>query len=347
MNGYVQVRCPRCGNAAWGHPVLAVACQSCGQQVPPQQQAQAPMPPMPQAQAMAPGMPGAGWGSPAPGMGGMPGVGAGMPPGMGAPGMGAPGMGAAPGLGVPGMQVAPGQANPWSAPVASATPAAVPGMSIPLPGGFKLPIKLGGASGGVSMFKILGGVVLMIALAIGGVVFKMKFAKPKGVITYKALGLEKGKADPDRMMTALAAPAKAWHKDAMFWSLNFQAVRADGTVDTSKGAEVVYVSPSASASYAKSQRSNSVKKYAFGPQGAGNKGRWGWNDPVKDLEAPPAPKCTIKDAVALVAKGGLPAGKTVRVTFDPKFADYYAWRVMSDDPKIDTLYSWDDCSIIH
>ena len=104
-------------------------------------------------------------------------------------------MGAAPGLGVPGMQVAPVQANPWSAPVASATPAAVPGMSIPLPGGFKLPIKLGGASGGVSMFKILGGVVLMIALAIGGVVFKMKFAKPKGVITYKALGLEKGKAD--------------------------------------------------------------------------------------------------------------------------------------------------------
>ena len=34
------------------------------------------------------------------------------------------------------------------------------------------------------------------------------------------------------------------------------------------------------------------------------------------------------------------------LTFDPKFADYYAWRVMSDEPKIDALYGFEDCALI-
>lgn len=314
MNGYVQTRCPRCGNAAWGHPTQAVPCQSCGQQVPPQMQS-APMP-----APMAP----QGWGA-VPGMGGAPG----MPMG-----------------GAPGMYVPPGAQNAWSAPPV-ATQGSAPSMGIPLPGGFKLPFKLTGASGGLSYFKIIGGIVLVIALGIGGLIFKMKFVTPKGMISYSAVSLEKGKPDADKAITQLAGVARKWKKDAIFWSANFQAVRADGTVDVSKGAEVVYTSPGNSASYAKSQRNDSLKKYGFTAKGITNKGTWGWNDPIKDLEAHPVPKCLIKDVIALLVKDGtLKQGKTVRVTFDPKFADFYAWHVLSDDPAINANYSWDDCSLI-
>ena len=356
MNGYVQTRCPRCGNAAWGHPAQATPCSTCGQPVPPMGAAQAPMPaPMaPQGWGAVPGMGGApgmpGMGAPGMGMGAAPGMGAPGMPGMGAPGMGmAPGMGAAPGMpGMgtpPGMQVGAGQANPWSSPPVS-TQATPQKMGIPLPGGFKLPFNITGKGGGISYFKIIGGVLLVIALGVGGLIFKMKYVTPKGMMSYASLSLEKGKPDADKMITQLAGIAKKWKKDAIFWSSNFQAVRSDGTVDVSKGAEVVYTSPSASGSYAKSQRSDSVKKYSFNPSGVNGKGKWGWNDPIKDMEAHPTPKCGIKDVVALLVKDGFGPGKTVRITFDPKFADYYAWRVIGEDPKIDALYAWEDCSLI-
>lgn len=333
MNGYVQTRCPRCGNAAWGHPMQAVPCNSCGQAVPPMAQpqgwGQAPgmgsfgaapgMPaaqPQPQHAQQAWGAPPpvAGQGAPPPGMGGAPG----MPYGTPQPGFGAPPAGAQP----------QGHAGPQ--------------VSVPLPFGLKVPVNLGG---GGAKLKIIGGVVLAIVLAVGGVIVKSKMT-PKGMLSYGTLGLDKGKPDADKMYTAVAASAKKWRKDAVFWSLNYQAVRADGTVDVSKGAEVVYTSPSASASHAKKVRSDSIKKFGFNTSGVSWKSKWGWNDPLEDLEAHPEPKCTIKDVVALLGKQGLTGSKTVRITFDPKFADYYAWRVIGSDPKMDALFSWDDCSPI-
>jgi hypothetical protein len=211
-----------------------------------------------------------------------------------------------------------------------------------LPYGLKLPIRMGGGMG----FKIIGGIVLAIGLAVGGFILKSKFTTPKGMLSYGSLGLTKGKPDADAMYAAVAKPARKWKKDAMFWSLNYQAVRADGTVDVSKGAEVVYVSPSASGSHAKSVRSDSIKKYGFNTSGVNHKNRWGFTDVVEGIEAHPEPKCKVKDVVALLAKQGLTGSKTVRITFDPKFADYYAWRVIGSDPKMDALFSWDDCAPI-
>lgn len=231
----------------------------------------------------------------------------------------------------------------FGAPAAPAHAAGAGKVHIPLPLGLKLPISMGGGMG----FKIIGGVVLAIALAVGGFILKSKFTTPKGMLSYSSLGLAKGKPDADAMYTSVAKPASKWKKDAMFWSLNYQAVRADGTVDVSKGAEVVYVSPSASGSHAKSVRNDSIKKYGFSSAGVNHKNKWGFTDVVEGIEAHPEPKCKVKDVVALLAKdGGLTGGKTVRITFDPKFADYYAWRVIGSDPKIDALYSWEDCSII-
>lgn len=271
----------------------------------------------------------------------------GMAPGMGTPppGMGQPQMN--PMGAPPGMQVGPGGANPWSSPPVSTQNAGPPKMGIPLPGGFKLPFNVSGAGGGVSMFKIVGGILAVIALGIGGLIFKMKFVTPKGMISYSAAGLTKGKPDADKAISAMGGFAKKWHKDAVFWSVNYQAVRSDGTVDVSKGAEIEYTSPSASASYAKSQRSDSVKKYSF--TGSGIDGKWhgGWTDRIEGIEAPPVMKCQIKDVLALLTKDGtLPAGKTVRVTFDPKFDDFAEWHVLSDELKIDARYSWEDCSPI-
>lgn len=296
MNGYVQTRCPRCGNAAWGHPMQAVPCNSCGQQVPPMAQPQ-------------------GWGA--------------------APGLGS--FGAAPGVGGFG-QPAAGFAQPAQA--APTAAAGAPKMSVNLPYGIKLPINIGGKH---MTLKIIGGVVLAIALAIGGVLFK-KTRTPKGMLSYSSLGLS-GKPDADAAYRNLAKDAGKWKKDAILWSVNFQAVRADGTIDVGKGAEVVYVSPDASASHAKSVRSDSVRKYGLTASGV-KPAKYGWNDVVEGIEAHPEPTCKIKDVVELLKKQGLSGDKTVRITFDPKFADFYAWRVISSDPKIDALFGWTDCQPI-
>src|SRR5688572_4933168 len=262
MNGYVQTRCPRCGNAAWGHPMQAVPCNSCGQQVPamatPQGWGQQPgmgsfgaAPGMPAQQPQ--GQQPQAWGAPPP-------VGGqqqpyGQPPGMGTP---APGWGAQP----PQQQAAAGGY-------------AAPKVNVPLPFGMKMPVNLGGAG---AKFKIIGGVVLAIVLAVGGFILKSKFTTPKGMLSYGALGLTKGKPDADAAYLAVAKPATKWKKDAIFWSVNFQAVRADGTVDVSKGAQVVYVSPNAAGSHAKSVRSDSMKKYSFSSSGISHKDRWGFTN---------------------------------------------------------------------
>ncbi len=321
MNGYVQTRCPRCGNAAWGHPMQAVPCNSCGQHVPPMA--------TPQGWGQQPGMGAFGaapgmqaqpqqaqqaWGAPPPV--------AGQPPGMA--GFGTP----APGFAQPPQQAAPQQAG-------------APKMNVNLPYGIKLPINIGGKH---MKLKVIGGVILAIAVAVGGVMFK-KAKTPKGSLSYSSVGLTSGKVDADAAYLNLAKDATKWKKDAFLWSVNFQAVRADGTVDVGKGAEVVYTSPSASASHAKSVRNDSVRKYALGGS-AIKPAKYGWNDVIDGLEAHPEPTCKIKDVVELLKKQGLTGTKTVRITFDPKFADFYAWRVIGSDPKIDALFGWSDCQPI-
>lgn len=325
MNGYVQTRCPRCGNAAWGHPMQAVPCNSCGQHVPPMAQPQgwgaAPglgsfgaVPGMPQPHQQPQQQPQASWGAPPP-------VASAPPPGMA--GFGQP----APGFAQPPPQTAPAAAGGQQ-------------MHMNLPYGLKLPINVGGKG---MKLKIIGGVVLAIALAAAGVFFKVK-KTPKGMLSYASIGLS-GKPDADLAYANLAKDAKKWKKDAVLWSVNFQAVRADGTIDVGRGAEVVYVSPNASSSHAKSVRSDSVRKYGLTASGV-KPAKYGWNDVVEGIEAHPEPQCKIKDVVEILKKQGLTSDKTVRITFDPKFADFYAWRVIGDDPKIDALFGWSDCQPI-
>ncbi|MFO0569051.1 MAG: hypothetical protein U0263_25555 [Polyangiaceae bacterium] len=45
-------------------------------------------------------------------------------------------------------------------------------------------------------------------------------------------------------MSNVTSLAQKWKKDAVFWSVNYQAVRADGTVLVDKGAVVEFISPS-------------------------------------------------------------------------------------------------------
>ncbi len=315
--GYVQTQCPRCGAAAWALAAYAVPCQGCGQQIGPLGAAPQMMAPPPAAPYVPPAQ---------------------MPYGTGA---GVASNPAAFGGVYPGSTPAP---MPAAAPVAAPAPAAHQ-FAVNV-GGFKIPFKVGGGAGGVSKFKIIGGVVLVIALSIAGVIFKMKFGTTaKGNVSYSSLGVDHKKPDGDKLIASLATPAKKWKRDAIWWSANYQSVDAEGRVDVSKGAKVVYISTGAVSSHAKSVRKDSIKKYQAGPAGVNGKALWGATEPWDGIEKHPEPTCKIKDVMAIVGKQ-LPAGKTVRITFDPKFADYYAWRVINDDLKIDTLYAFSDCSVI-
>lgn len=306
-NPYVQSQCPRCGQPAWALSTQAVPCQRCGAAVGPIY--------APPAAPIA------------------------ATPYGGNPAMaGAAAFGGA----YPGAAPAP---MPAAAPAAASPAAPAPQFNLNV-GGFKIPFKIGSAGGGVSRAKIFGGIALAIVLAIAGVFVKMKLGTTaKGNLSYASLGVDAKKPDGDKLIAALAKPAEKWKKDAIWWSANFQAVDAEGRVDVSKGAEVVYISENGVQSNAKSIRKDSIKKYGAGVAGVKHSDLWGATDPWEGVEKHPEPQCKLKDVMAIVGKQ-LPAGKTVRVTFDPKFADYYAWRVLSDNPKIDTLYAFSDCSEI-
>jgi hypothetical protein len=233
----------------------------------------------------------------------------------------------------------PGVATPCQtcrAPVtiANAPPPAMPAPSLNV-GGFALPI--GKRGGGVSTGKIVVGIVATIALGIGGYIVKSKLTKPKGAITYASLGIDKSAPNADELYKAVDKDAKRWMRDATFWSLNFY-VRPDGTVDTSKPIDIAYISPSNSASASKRTRSNSIRKYGSNPKGL-KTSSWGWNAPVKDIEPHPQPQCTIKQLM-----GKLSPKAPVRVMFEPKLADFYAWTVYGADKPVS--YSWQDCSRI-
>lgn len=237
----------------------------------------------------------------------------------------------------------PGAATPCQtcrAPVTipnAPSPALAPSMQV---GGFSLPI--GKRGGGVSGAKIVLGIVAVIALGIGGFLVKNKLSKPKGVITFAALGVDRSPSADD-LYRSVDKDAKRWMRDATFWSLNFHAVRPDGTVDTSKPINIAYVSPGNSASSSPRTRSNSLRKYASNPKGL-KTSSWGWNAPVKDIEPHPQPQCTIKQLMAKLSAAGTIKGP-VRVMFEPKLASFYAWTVYAGGDK-PISYSWKDCAPI-
>jgi len=237
--------------------------------------------------------------------------------------------------------------QPAYVPPQQAQPAPAPAqhqVKVQLPYGIKIPIKLGGAG---SQAKIIGVVVLGIVIAVAGVFIKMKLGNKtaKGNLSYSSLGIDAKKADPDRMLTAVSGAATTWRKDAAWWSINLQKVKADGTVDvTEGGAQVVYISVGGVQSLAKSTREDSIKKFNFGPAGVDHKQLWGATDPWEGVVAPPLPTCGIKDVVKILNGRGLTGNKTVRITFDPQFADDLAWHVLGEDPKLDAYYSMADCA---
>ena len=198
--------------------------------------------------------------------------------------------------------------------------------------------------------KIIGSVVLAVVVGGGYFAFNMvknRFIAPKGKMTYSAAGLKSADAsDGDIMITGVAANAKKWKKDAYWWSANYQAVRPDGTVDVSKGAEVVYISPSKVSALTKTGRQDSLRKFVFGPTYVDFSRKWNALNQWKGVESPALPTCTIKQMAKALEKEGLTGTKTVRISFDPSF-DWGAeqvWHVRGTDPKIDASYSMKTCA---
>lgn len=201
-------------------------------------------------------------------------------------------------------------------------------------------------SAGGHKMNVIGGVALAVVLGVGGMIFRSKFKKPKkGMLSYSAMNLTADKIDADKMIPAVEATAREWRSDAAFWSINLQAVHADGTLDaTSGGAQIEYVSLSGVTSELKKTRDDSIKKFSFGPSGADHSAIWGATNKWKITATPSLPHCGIKNVVKQLVSKGLTGDKTVRVTFDPQFADSLAWHVLGEDPKIDAYFSMEDCS---
>ena len=207
------------------------------------------------------------------------------------------------------------------------------------------------STGGFGMMKVFGGVgavVVIGALSLGGWYAKRHFfgGGGKGKIGYGQLGISASAADGDKMISSVAGLATKWKKDAVWWSVNYQAVKADGTVILEKGAVVEYVSPSRVQAASKKGREDSIKKFQFGASGVDFGKTWNATNQWKNVVPPPAPQCSMKQMLATLAPKGLTGEKTVRVTFDPQFQNVNVptWHVIGEDPKIDAYYSMVDCS---
>ena len=230
-----------------------------------------------------------------------------------------------------------GPAPSYAAPQVPPAAANVPTPAIKMYG-LSIPV-------GRSPIKIIGATILIGILAVGGWYLKDRFLPKKGVVSYGSRGVDRSKPLADVLYKALAKDATRWKRDATFWSLNFHAVRMDGTVDISQPTNVEYVSPSNSASSLKKTRASSLRKYTAGSGGMRARA-WGWNSPVRDIEPHRTPACSIKQLLAKLSAEGVIKTPTVRVTFDPKFADFYAWTLFiagEDKPK---SYSWENCELI-
>lgn len=307
MYGFAQVPCPKCRSIVYVAPQAGFGvCPSCHTQVA-----------MPPGGAQPPG-------AQPPGMQPM----GGQPPGM------QPMGGQPPGGQPPGMQ-------PMGAPPMGGQP--MGGMQIPQMGmgavAFTPPSK-------GRMFLGVAGAIL-VALASSGFYFaKSKLMGPgKFKANYSAVGLDADKADADKMITSVAGLAKKWRSDAIWWSVNFQEVHADGTVNVSNGAVVEYISPSRVGSAAKKVRQDGIKKFQFGPSVIDYTQQWDALNQWKGVEEPTAPSCGIRELMKKLGPKGLKGDKTVRVTFDPQWdwGEDQVWHVIGTDPKIDARYSMKNC----
>lgn len=226
-------------------------------------------------------------------------------------------------------------------------PGGMPGMPNTAPP-MAMPTASGG--GGFPMFRAIGGVLVVVLIGGGALAFnllKSRFIAPKGKMTYSAAGLKSSdNPDGDVMITGMTSNAKRWKKDAIWWSANFQAVRSDGTVDVSKGAQVVYVSPKKAMSPVRTLRKDAMRKYTFTSSYVDFSRKWNLVKQWKNVTAPALPGCTIKQLTKNLEKEGLTAGKTVRISFDPRFdwGAQQSWHVRGDDPQIDASYSMADCT---
>jgi ribosomal protein L37E len=210
-------------------------------------------------------------------------------------------------------------------------------------GGFKLPVKI---PVGGSKVKTGAAVVGVAALAVGGAVLKSKMSSTKskpGMLSYASLKMDVKHIDADAMIPAVTSTALNWRKDAVFLSINLQAVHADGTVDASGGgAQVEFMSISRVNGASKKLREDAFKKFSFGPSGVDYGDQWDALEKMDVDAGPPVPHCGIKNVVKQVK--GLTGDKTVRVTYDPSFD--IAWHVIGEDPKVDLMFSIEDCSPI-
>jgi hypothetical protein len=256
---------------------------------------------------------------------------------------------------------APGAPNAWGqAPMAAPmNNAGGPANLQPQQGGFKIPGlpgafgKIGSNVGGNIKFKIIGGVVLAVALGVVGMVVKSKLkgSTAKGAISLSSIGVNAEHADPDAMIAGLAGPAKSWKKDAVWWSINVLGLRADGTIDLTSGgvAQVSYASPSAAGSHLKKERDDSVKEYAVNSTGASSNQLIGFTEVIENFEGPALPGCSIKQVAKILATKGLTGTKTAHVNFDRQFSSMVgvdAWHVLGDDPQLNLWINLADCSIV-
>lgn len=222
----------------------------------------------------------------------------------------------------------------------------------------------GGLAGGVvggltkkfgAVGAIIGGLVVG-AVALGGVLLKDtlkdRFLPEKGYVKWSTIGTESSAADGDKLMLGVKSAAQRWNKDAVWWSTNLQAVRADGTVDIGQGAQVQYISPTKVASAAASVRKDSIKKFKFSDKGADYRDVWGAQKPWTGVTPPELPACGIKQLMSEVVKTtSLPQGKTVRVSYSPKWeyaspVDEQAWEVTSEALKLRAWYSMASCKLL-
>jgi hypothetical protein len=329
---YVQTRCQKCGAATWGHNAMTVACSSCGQPV-------APL-------ASSPWAPASPYGTAQPPGAQMFQQPAGGPP-PGAQSFGQPAGGLPPGaqsFNTPGPSIGQGTQPTAAVPNTQGGPS----VSVGLPFGMKVPIKMPG--GGAGKVKMGAAVVGVAALAVGGAVVKSKMKhsgdkEKAGMLSYSSLKMDMKKIDADMMAPAVAGQAKEWEKDASLFAINLQAVHGDGTLDASGGGAVIkYISIERAQSTNKEKRKDSIKSFAFGPAGVdftGGNMVEGFDEPIPaDAKPFPTPRCGIKNVLKQVK--GLSGDKTVRVTLGDH--DDWAWRVVGEDPKIDQYFSIDDCS---
>jgi hypothetical protein len=227
-----------------------------------------------------------------------------------------------------------------------------PQAGFPMPGAGPVNFPQAGA-GGSPRAKLLGIVALAVLGAIGAGVWSMFKTDlfgggGRGQIGLVMLGIDPKKPDGDLMMTSVAGQATRWKRDAVWWGVNYQAVHADGTVDLEKGAQVTYASLSSAKSYAKSINKDSLKEFSFGENGVNFSRMTGVLDPKQwqNAQPPALPRCSLKQLTQSLQSRGLTGSKTVRITYDQQFpgpADP-SWRVIGEDPKIDSYFSMATCA---